>query len=82
MDFGVCISEVTPGLPGDLAGIEVGDVIIGYLNEGLIEYLEINNFNDLREAILNSSVGETIIVKYMRDGVTYISDSVELIERP
>lgn len=82
LDYGVCISTVNEGLPADLAGIEVGDVIIGFLNEGKTEYLEINNFNDLREAILNSSVGETITLKYIRDGQEYISTPVQLIERP
>ena len=82
MDFGVCISDVVDGFPADLAGIEIGDVIVGYLNEGLTEYMEINNFNDLREAILNSSVGETITLKYMRDGVEYTSTPTTLIERP
>ncbi len=82
LDYGVCISAVTEGLPADVAGIEVGDVIVGFLNEGFTEYLEINNFNDLREAILNSSVGETVKVKYLRDGVIYESSPTQLIERP
>ena len=82
LDYGVCISEVNEGLPADLAGIEVNDVIIGYLNEGYTEYMDIYNFSDLREAILNSSVGETITLKYVRDGVEYISTPTQLIERP
>lgn len=82
LDYGVCISAVNDGLPADEAGILPGDVIIGFLNEGFTEYLEINNFNDLREAILNSSVGETVKLKYVRDGVTYESDPTQLIERP
>lgn len=82
MDYGVCISAVNEGLPADLAGIEEGDVIIGFLNEGHTEYLDINNFNDLREAILNSSVGETVTIKYVRDGETYESTPTQLIERP
>ncbi|AIO18032.1 Serine protease Do-like HtrA [Candidatus Izimaplasma bacterium HR1] len=82
MDFGVCISDVVAGFPADLAGIEIDDVIVGYLNEGMTEFMEINNFNDLREAILNSSVGESITLKYVRDGVEYTSDATILIERP
>jgi serine protease Do len=81
LDYGVCIT-VTPDLPADLAGLQDDDVIIGYRNEGMVDYLEINNFNDLREAILNSSVGETIQLKYVRNGIEYISEPVELIERP
>lgn len=82
MDYGVCLSEVTAGLPADLAGLEVGDVIIGFLNEGSTEYMDILNFNDLREAILNSSVGEIVTIKYVRDGEEHISTPVQLIERP
>lgn len=82
LDYGVCISDVTAGLPADLAGIEIGDIIVGYLNEGHTEYLEILNFDNLREAILNSSIGETVTIKYMRGGVEYISTPVQLVERP
>jgi serine protease Do len=65
LDYGVCV-VVGPGGAADNAGLIDGDIIIGYLNEGETEYLEITNFNDLREAILNSSVGETIKIKYIR----------------
>jgi serine protease Do len=72
LDYGVCV-VVQEGGAADAAGLQDGDVIIGYLNEGETEYMEINNFNDLKEAILNSSVGETIQIKYIRqelvDGV-------------
>ena len=32
----------------------------------------------LKEAILNSSVGENVTIKYIRDGVEYISNEVIL----
>lgn len=66
VDYGVCV-RVSEGGAADAAGLEDYDVIIGYMNAGQTEYLEINNFNDLREAILNSSVGETITIKYLRN---------------
>ncbi len=66
LDFGVCIS-VAEGGAADNAALIDGDIIVGYKNEGMTEFLEINNFNDLREAILNSSVGETIVLQYYRD---------------
>lgn len=81
LDYGVCISDVTVGLPAEQAGIQVGDIIVGYMNEGKTEYVDILNFNDLREAILNSSVGETVSVKYIRDEVEYTT-TMTLIERP
>jgi serine protease Do len=65
LDYGVCVT-VSEGGAAEAAGLVDGDIIIGYKNEGETEFLEINNFNDLREAILNSSVGESIVIKYIR----------------
>lgn len=71
-DFGVCV-EVQVGGAAEAAGLIDYDIIIGYKNEGMSDFREINNFNDLREAILNSSVGESIVIKYIRDDVEYES---------
>lgn len=65
LDYGVCVT-IQEGGAADNAGLENDDVIIGYKIQGFDEYQEINNFNDLREAILNSSVGDTIIIRYVR----------------
>lgn len=81
LDYGVCI-EVETGGAAEAAGLEGGDVIIGYKNEAMTEFKAINNFNDLKEAILNSSVGETITIQYIRDGETYISDETVLGVHP
>ena len=50
LDYGVCVN-VQEGGAAYNAGLDNGDIIIGYKNEGEDEFLEINNFNDLREAI-------------------------------
>ena len=76
LDYGVCV-EVQSGGAASNAGLEDFDVVIGYKNAGMDDYLEINNFNDLKEAILNSSVGETIQLKYIRDGIEY--ESIETV---
>lgn len=81
LDYGVCV-VVQEGGAADLAGLQDDDVIIGYKNADSSEFLEINNFNDLKEAILNSSVGETIIIQYVRDGVTHESTPTELNVHP
>ncbi len=80
MSFGVCVTVL--GGAAEVAGLEDDDVIIGYLNEGMDDFLVINNFNDLREAILNSSVGETIQLKYVRNGIEYISLETVLTAHP
>ena len=81
VDFGVCIS-VIPGMPAEAAELRNEDVIVGYLNDGETEYRTINNFNDLREAILNSSIGDKIRIQYVRDGVTETTEDIELVEKP
>lgn len=81
LDYGVCVT-VQPGGAAEAAGLEDDDVIIGYKNEGMTEFLNILNFNDLREAILNSYVGETIQLKYVRDGIEYISTETVLGTHP
>ena len=81
LDYGVCI-EVQPGGAAENAGLEDFDVIIGYKNAGMDDFLTINNFNDLKEAILNSSVGETIQLKYIRSGIEYISTETVLGTHP
>jgi len=65
LDYGVCVTVQENGA-AEAAGLIDNDIIIGYKNASETEYLQIDNFNDLREAILNSSVGEIIQLKYIR----------------
>ena len=81
LDFGVCINILSGGA-AEAAGLIDDDVIIGYMNADMTEFLVINNFNDLKEAILNSSVGENVTIKYIRDEVEYISSEVILGTHP
>ncbi|MEC9485153.1 MAG: trypsin-like peptidase domain-containing protein [Candidatus Izemoplasma sp.] len=81
LDYGVC-ATIAPGGAADEAGLEDGDVIIGYKTADMDDFLYIYNFNDLKEAILNSSVGDTVILKYIRNGSEYISDSATLNVHP
>ncbi len=81
LDYGVCV-EVQAGGAADAAGLEDNDVIIGYKNADMEEFRDIYNFNDLREAILNSSVGETIQLKYIRNGIEYVSTETVLGTHP
>jgi serine protease Do len=81
MDYGVCVT-VQDGGAAEAAGLQDDDVIIGYKNEGMDDFLDIYNFNDLREAILNSSVGETVTLKYVRNGIEYISAEAQLNVHP
>jgi serine protease Do len=76
-EFGVCIN-IEEGGAAEAAGLIDNDLIIGYKNTLSIDFLDIYNFNDLKEAILNSSVGESITIKYLRDGEEEISEAVIL----
>ncbi len=80
-DYGVCI-DVQAGGAAEAAGLLDGDTIIGYKNSSYDEFRDIMNFNDLKEAILNSQVGEEIQLKYIRDGVIYTSDVATLGTHP
>ncbi len=79
LDYGVCITVQTGGA-AEAAGLQDGDVIIGWKNitAGMTDFVDILNFNELREAILNSAVGDQIQVEYIRSGITYISDETQL----
>ncbi|MBU1019833.1 MAG: trypsin-like peptidase domain-containing protein [Firmicutes bacterium] len=81
LDYGVCI-QVQPGGAAEAAGLQNGDIIIGFKNTSMTEFKDVFNFNELKEAILNSSVGEIIVIKYIRDGEIYISDEATLGVHP
>jgi len=81
LDYGVCVNVLSDGA-AEAAGLINGDIIIGYMNADMTEFLEILNFNNLKEAILNSSVGEKVTIKYIRNGTEYISNIVILGTHP
>lgn len=81
MDYGVCVTVLEDGA-AEAAGLEDYDVIVGYKNAEAEEYMEIYNFNDLKEAILNSSIGESIQIQYYRNGVLKESLVTELHVHP
>ncbi|MFP4286481.1 MAG: S1C family serine protease [Candidatus Izemoplasmataceae bacterium] len=80
-DYGVCV-DILEGGAAEAAGLINGDTIIGYKLEDWEDFVDVYNFNDLREAILNSRVGDRVIIKYIRDGVTYESDVTVLEVHP
>ena len=80
-DYGVCI-DVQEGGAAEAAGLIDGDTIISFKNSTYGEFRDIMNFNELKEAILNSQVGEEIQLKYIRDGVIYTSDVATLGTHP
>ncbi len=79
--FGACV-EVLPGGAAEAAGLQDGDTIIGYKHESDDDFIDIFNFNDLREAILNSRVGDSVIIQYVRDGETMESEPTTLNRHP
>lgn len=80
-DYGVCITVQDGGAAAD-ANLENGDIIIGYKLESWDDYIEIMNFNDLREAILNSQVGDSVSLRIMRDETIIESPYVSLNSHP
>ncbi len=71
-EFGVCI-HVQSGGAAEEALLNNRDIIIGYKIDSWPVYIDINNFNDLREAILNSQVGDRVSLRFIRDETVYES---------
>jgi len=69
-EYGVCVSTVEPHSGAEAAGIRPGDIIIAYKLAEWDDYVEVLNFNDLREAILNSAVGDDVSLRYIRNDET------------
>ena len=72
---GTLVTEVVPNSPVDKAGLEPGDVIVGFEDE------EITNTDDLIQAIRATQIGQEVEITYWRDdtkGTTYAT----LIESP
>lgn len=81
-DFGVCVQAVVEDSSAEVLGIREGDVIIGFQNDTMEEMITTNNFEQLREAILNSRVDQLARVELIRDGETIVTDYVALVIHP
>jgi serine protease Do len=66
-DWGVVLSDVTPGGPGDKAGLKVGDIVIS-LNGKIM-----TNVRQLETNLYRYSVGQKVSVEVLREGsrITY-----------
>ena len=81
-EYGACVIEVYTGGAAEAAGIIDFDTIIGYKVSSYDEFRVIYNFDDLREAILNSRIGEEVQLRYIRDGEIFTSDVATLGTHP
>lgn len=81
-DFGVCIMEVIEDSTAEALGLQAEDVIIGFKTESMSDYIETNNFERLREAILSARVGELVSVRIIRDGETIETDYAPVSQHP
>jgi serine protease Do len=68
VDEGVGIVQVVAGSPADDAGLQSDDIIVG------IEDEEVGNTGDLLEALRRYQAGETVTVRYYRDGTQREAD--------
>ena len=74
-DDGCLVVQIAPGSPAEEAGIQVGDIIREMDVYSVRDYLHIFSFLRMHK------VGDTIPVKYLRDGKEFTVD-VTLRERP
>lgn len=75
VDNGAFITEVTPGGPADLAGLEVRDIVLS------INGVAIDQDNVFAEVLFMHQPGETVSVEYLRDGEQR-STELTLAQRP
>lgn len=59
---GILISDVQPGSPADRAGIQRGDVIVGY------DGRDVGTVNELPALVADTPVGKTVKIKVLREG--------------
>jgi serine protease Do len=74
-DHGAIVGDVTPGKPGDKAGLKSGDVIVKIDGE------EVKDSNDLTMRVTNHTPGSTVALDVIRDGKP-MKINVTLGQRP
>jgi hypothetical protein len=62
VEKGVKFSDVRPGSPAAKAGLQAGDILVGFADK------PINNLHDFTFALRNSKVGDVVAVKFLRNG--------------
>jgi serine protease Do len=75
VDRGALIAEIVADSPAEVAGLEVGDVIIRFGDK------EISNIADLIQAIRSSQIGQNVEIVFVR-GEDTKTTSARLVERP
>ncbi|TVP94644.1 MAG: hypothetical protein EA374_06340 [Acholeplasmatales bacterium] len=80
--FGVCVTGTTPGSAAEAAGLRENDIITGYKTQNQDTFVPVFNFDQLREVILNSRVGDVVQIQFIRDGETIESPEVVLGVHP
>jgi len=68
-EYGACIDEIVPGSTADNMNLETGDLIIGYKTATMSDFLTVKNLPALLEFVLNTRVGEEVVILYERDGI-------------
>jgi len=68
---GVCVSSVTPGSYAAELGLEDGDIILQFINDRLTDFVDIDNINELTEAMYMTQINRTIRVVYLDASNSY-----------
>jgi S1-C subfamily serine protease len=64
----VKFSDVRPGSPAAKAGLQAGDILVGFGEK------PVGNLYDFTFALRNSKVGDTVRVRFLRDGKEMTAD--------
>ncbi len=68
---GVCIDTVTASSYAEELGLASGDIILQFKNDRLVDFVEINNINELKEAMYMTQIDSTIAVVYLDASNSY-----------
>lgn len=77
-DYGACILSLEINSTMKDAGLEVGDVIVGFRNERMDSFIEVYNFHQFSNLVLQTRYNEEVQFEYIRNGVRQTSNTVKI----
>jgi S1-C subfamily serine protease len=77
-EYGVCISTVHPDKVSNTKGLVQYDVIVGFKNARMNEFVNVYNNQQFNELLVQTRIGENIQIKYLRNGEEYTTNPINI----
>jgi S1-C subfamily serine protease len=78
LEYGACIKSVKDNTVSQLKGLQEYDVIVGFKNERMEDFVNVYNHNQLGELLVQTKIQELIQVKYYRNGELFTSETLTI----